>query len=85
MENKRVMKILKTEEFQTGLKAIVVDEAHLVVDWYVNVDLYIITNKCEKLCHVYCLFHYLNNNNTVSRKNLTTDKPKKSKQHLCNI
>ena len=67
VENKRVMKILKTEEFQTGLKAIVVDEAHLVVDWYVNVDLYIITNKCEKLCHVYCLFHYLNNNNTVSR------------------
>ena len=39
VENKRVMKILKTPEFQNRLIAIVVDEAHLVVDWYVNVAL----------------------------------------------
>ena len=35
VENKRIIKVLKTAEFQSRLKAIVVDEAHLVVDWYV--------------------------------------------------
>ena len=31
--NKNVIKLLKTAEFQNRMKAIVVDEAHLVVDW----------------------------------------------------
>ncbi len=35
VQNKRVIKVLKTAEFQSRLKAIVVDEAHLVIDWYV--------------------------------------------------
>ena len=36
VENKEVMKLLKTTEFQRRVRAIVVDEAHLVVEWYVN-------------------------------------------------
>ena len=36
VENKATLKILKTEEFQNRVRAIVVDEAHLVVDWYVH-------------------------------------------------
>ena len=36
VENKAVMQLLKTMEFQRRVRAIVVDEAHLVVDWYVN-------------------------------------------------
>ena len=36
VENKEVMKLLKTTEFQRRVPAIVVDEAHLVVEWYVN-------------------------------------------------
>ena len=31
--NKNVIKLLKTAEFKNRMKAIVVDEAHLVVDW----------------------------------------------------
>lgn len=31
--NKNVIKLLKTSEFKNRMKAIVVDEAHLVVDW----------------------------------------------------
>ena len=31
--NKNVIKLLKTAEFKNGMKATVVDEAHLVVDW----------------------------------------------------
>ena len=31
--NKNVIKALKTAEFRNRMKAIVVDEAHLVVDW----------------------------------------------------
>ena len=31
--NKNVIKLLKTAEFQNRMKAIVVDEAHLLVDW----------------------------------------------------
>ena len=30
------LKLLKKEEFQNRIRAIVVDEAHLVVDWYVH-------------------------------------------------
>ena len=33
--NKNVIKLLKTAEFKNRMKAIVVDEAHLVVDWWV--------------------------------------------------
>ena len=36
VENKAVMQLLKTIEFQRRVRAIVVDEAHLVVDWYAN-------------------------------------------------
>ena len=31
--NKNVIKLLKTAEFKNRMKAIIVDEAHLVVDW----------------------------------------------------
>ena len=31
--NKNVIKLLKTAEFKNRMKATVVDEAHLVVDW----------------------------------------------------
>ena len=31
--NKNVIKLLKTTEFKNRIKVIVVDEAHLVVDW----------------------------------------------------
>ena len=31
--NKNVIKLLKTAEFKNRMKAIVVDEAHLVVEW----------------------------------------------------
>ena len=40
VENKAVMQLLKTNEFQRRVRAIVVDEAHLVVDWYVNFIIY---------------------------------------------
>ena len=33
VENKRVLKIFKTTEFQRRIQAIVVDEAHFVIDW----------------------------------------------------
>ena len=36
VDNKAIMQLLKTEEFQRRVRAIVVDEAHLVVDWYLN-------------------------------------------------
>ena len=36
VEDKAVMQLLKTKEFQRRVRAIVVDEAHLVVKWYVN-------------------------------------------------
>ena len=36
VEDKAVMQLLKTQEFQRRVGAIVVHEAHLVVDWYVN-------------------------------------------------
>ena len=35
VENKAIRKILKSSQFQSRLVAFVVDEAHLVVDWYV--------------------------------------------------
>ena len=34
VESRQVLKLLKKEEFQNRIRAIVVDEAHLVVDWY---------------------------------------------------
>ena len=37
MDNKTVAKILKGEEFQRRVRAIVVDEAHLVLQWYLYV------------------------------------------------
>ena len=37
VESNQVLKLLKKEEFQNRIRAIVVDEAHLVVDWYVHV------------------------------------------------
>ena len=43
VENKEIMKLLKTTEFQRRVRAIVVDEAHLVVEWYV----------CEFYYHVF--------------------------------
>ena len=36
MGNTDIIKLLKTAEFQNRVKAIVDDEAHLVVDWHVN-------------------------------------------------
>ena len=36
VESRQVLKLLKKEEFQNRIRAIVVDEAHLVVDWYVH-------------------------------------------------
>ena len=39
MDNKGIIKLLKTAEFQNRVKAIVDDEAHLVVDWYVYIQL----------------------------------------------
>ena len=36
VDNKKVSKLLKTPSFKQRVKAIVVDEAHLVVDWYVE-------------------------------------------------
>ena len=39
VDNKGIIKLLKTAESQNRMKAIVVDEAHLVVDWYVYIQL----------------------------------------------
>lgn len=36
VDNKKVCKLLKTTSFKQRVKAIVIDEAHLVVDWYVE-------------------------------------------------
>ena len=36
VDNKNVSKVLKSPAFKERVKAIVVDEAHLVVDWYVE-------------------------------------------------
>jgi len=36
VDNKGIIKLLKTAEFQNRVKAIVDDEAHLVVDWRRN-------------------------------------------------
>ena len=36
VDNKKVSKLLKTPAFNRKVKAIVVDEAHLVVEWYVS-------------------------------------------------
>ena len=36
VESRQVLKLLKKEEFQNRIRAIVVDETHLVVDWYVH-------------------------------------------------
>ena len=33
VDNKKVLKILKSPQFKEKVKAIVVDEAHLVIDW----------------------------------------------------
>ena len=33
VDNKKVLKILKLPQFKEKVKAIVVDEAHLVIDW----------------------------------------------------
>ena len=33
-DNKTVVKMLKGEEFQRRVRAIVIDEAHLVLQWY---------------------------------------------------
>ena len=46
VETKAVMKLLKTTEFQRRVRAIVVDEAHLVVDWYVS---FIFIIRCHSL------------------------------------
>ena len=35
--NKTVVKMLKGEEFQRRVRAIVIDEAHLVLQWYLYV------------------------------------------------
>ena len=36
VNNKKVSKLLKTTSFKEKIKAIMVDEAHLVIDWYVD-------------------------------------------------
>jgi len=36
VDNKGIINLLKTVESQNRMKAIVVDEAHLVVDWWGN-------------------------------------------------
>ena len=36
VENKKVSKLLKMPAFKEKVKAVIVDEAHLVVDWYVH-------------------------------------------------
>ena len=36
VDNKKVSKLLKTPTFNRKVKAIVVDEAHLVSEWYVS-------------------------------------------------
>ena len=36
VDNKKVSKLLKTTSFKEKIKAIVVDEAHLVIDWFVD-------------------------------------------------
>ena len=43
VESKQVLKLLKRKEFQNRIRAIVVGEEHLVVDWYVHVLLKCIT------------------------------------------
>ena len=37
VDNKTVAKMLKGEEFQRRVRAIVIDEAHLVLQWYLYV------------------------------------------------
>ena len=39
VDNKGIIKLLRTAGSQNRMKAIVVDEAHLVVDWYVYIQL----------------------------------------------
>ena len=50
-ENKAIMKLLKTTELQRCMRAIVVDETHLLVDWYAC-EFYYQTSCCF-LNHTY--------------------------------
>lgn len=36
VDNKKVSKLLKTTSFKEKIKAVVADEAHLVIDWFVD-------------------------------------------------
>ena len=55
-ENKAIMKLLKWTELQRRMYAIVVDEAHLVVDWY----------ACEFYYQTsYCFLNYTYRNQTT--------------------
>ena len=51
VENKAIMKLLKTTELQRRMRVIVVDETHLVVDWYAC-EFYYQTSYCF-LNHTY--------------------------------
>ena len=51
VENKAIMKLLKTTELQRRMRAIVVDETHLVGDWYAC-EFYYQTSYCF-LNHTY--------------------------------
>ena len=57
VDNKKVSKLLKTTSFKEKIKAIVVDEAHLVIDWYVDTfklcsNKLVFSNLADAIMHI---------------------------------